>query len=56
MPISETDKNDIILTVEIELERMFTVLSNRFNRISPDESLFLQEIENALKATLTLIE
>jgi hypothetical protein len=56
MPISVTDKNDIIQTVQIELERMFTVLSNRFNRLSPDESRILREIENAFKASLTLIE
>ncbi len=38
-----------MLSVQIELERMFTILTNRKN---PDESTFFDEVEAGMKACL----
>ena len=48
-PLSQIAKDEIMDSVWMELERMFTILTNQ---ISPDESLFLQEVEDAIRGTL----
>jgi len=49
MPLSQTAKDDIMDSVWMELERMFTVLTNQ---TSPDESLFLLDVEAAIRKAL----
>jgi hypothetical protein len=51
MALSAYEKEDILATLTIELERMFTVLSNSYSQ-TEDRSKFLSEIEAEIKATL----
>jgi hypothetical protein len=47
--LSVEAKDDLMLSVQIELERMFTILTNRKN---PDESIFFDEVEAEMKSHL----
>ena len=49
MPLTKPAKNDLMLSVRIELERMFTILTLRK---SPDEIDYLLEVEIAMKSSL----
>jgi hypothetical protein len=56
MPISEDSKKDVLLTVSIEMERMFTILSNYYGRPQEhDIAEYVQGIEKELKTVLGLI-
>jgi hypothetical protein len=52
MAISEVDRNDVISTVLIEMERMFTVLSARFPATLADQSQLLDKIEDTFRNSL----
>ena len=53
MPISQSDREDVLTTVRIELERMFTILSNVYDAPELiDRALFLEEIESTLNGTI----
>ncbi len=52
MPISPSDKEDVISTVLIELERMFTVLSVRFPANLSNQTLLLEKIEAGFRDSL----
>jgi hypothetical protein len=56
MTISKAEKDDVIASVLIELERMFTILSNRFTPEHTEQILLLERIETALKSSLKAIE
>jgi len=56
MPFSEADKEDIMTVVLIEMERMFTVLSNTFNVTDSDEKRYFDKIEKAIRASILNIE
>lgn len=49
MTLTQIAKDDLMMTVYIELERMFTVLSNRN---SPDQGSFIEEVEATIKSSL----
>ncbi|MBC7901166.1 MAG: hypothetical protein H7070_14065 [Saprospiraceae bacterium] len=49
MALSPLDKNDLISSVYIEMERMFTVL---YYRTTPEELQFFHEVESVLKSRL----
>ena len=49
MTLTQIAKDDLMMTVYIELERMFTVLSNRN---SPDKGSFIDEVEATIKSSL----
>lgn len=52
MPISDEEKQDVITSVTIELESMFTILSGQFDPEQKDKVQLLEKIEDALKSTL----
>ncbi len=56
MPISAADKEDVISTVVIELERFFTILSIRFPPDRSEQALLLEKIEAAFRASLKSID
>ena len=56
MPISPSDKEDVISTVLIELERMFTVLTVRYPVTLPEHTLLLKKIEVAFRDGLSLVD
>jgi len=56
MPISKAEKQDVVSTVAIEMERMFAVLSERFPLDLREQALFLQKIEDAFKSSLVYID
>jgi hypothetical protein len=56
MAISQAEKDDVIASALIELERMFTVLSNRFTPEHTEQVLLLERIETVLKSSLRAIE
>jgi len=49
MSLARIEKDDIMDSVWMELERMFTVLANQD---STDKSLFLREVETAMRKSL----
>ena len=53
MALSETEKNDIKAMVLIEVEKMFTELTNRYNtEENHDMMLFLLDTESKIKQSL----
>jgi hypothetical protein len=54
MPVSDEDKQELIDSVSIELERMFTVLSGQFKPEQIDQLQLLEKIEAAFKASLIM--
>ena len=47
------DKNDVKAMVLIEIEKMFTEMTNKYNSVENHEMmLFLLDVENRLKQTL----
>lgn len=53
MQLSRAEKADLVLSVHIEMERMFGVLSHRK---SPEQIAFIAEIEAAMKAFISNYE
>jgi hypothetical protein len=50
MPASQIDRDDVLITVSIEMERMFTILTNYYSR--PGDRIharYLEQIEAELK-------
>jgi hypothetical protein len=57
MSLSKDEKNDIKAMVLIELENMFTGITNKHNTPENHEMmLFLMDIENRVKQTLMEID
>lgn len=56
MTISPDDKDDVVSSVMIEMERMFTVLSIRFPPDHPDQALLLKKVETDFKAALETVD
>lgn len=53
MALSENEKNEVKQKVLIELENMFTAMSNQYNTEENQEMmLYLMDIENAIKQAL----
>ena len=53
MPLSETEENDIKVLVLLEIERMFTEMSNKYNiKENREMMLFLLDIESKTKQSL----
>jgi len=56
MPLSESEIEDAKATILIELERMFTIVSNYYkSKDSPDNVLFLIDVEKALRESLVKV-
>lgn len=56
MPISPDAKEDLLLTVDIELQRMFSVLTNCYDGHEyRDHAVLLPQIETTLKKSLGTI-
>jgi len=50
MELSKRDKEDVLLNVRIEMERMFGILTNHYNRTERERSMpMLTEIETRFK-------
>lgn len=56
MTMSTTVKEDVVSTVLIELERMFTILSTRFPPELREQSLLVKKLEKSFKAALRSID
>jgi hypothetical protein len=54
MSITQTEKEEILRTFLIELERMFAVVSGQYHRLNHSE-LFISEVETKLKTSLASI-
>ncbi len=52
MPLSESDRNDVILSVIIEMERMFDILATRYPPELDDQTEMLANIESTFKNML----
>ena len=50
MELSKRDKEDMLLNVRIEMERMFSILTNHYNRAERERSMpMLTEVETLFK-------
>lgn len=56
MPISKAEREELLTSVFIEMEKMFTILSNCVKPGHDDERLLLDKIETAFKSILPTIE
>ena len=54
MSIAQMEKEEILRTFLIELERMFAVVSGQYHRLN-DSDLFISEVETKLKTSLASI-
>ncbi len=56
MPLSESEIDEAKATVLIELERMFTIVTNYYkSKGSPDNVLFLIDVEKTLRESLVKV-
>lgn len=56
MQISNAEKRDVISSVLIEMERMFTVLCERFPVQCRDQNAFVHKIEADFKSKLVFLD
>ena len=53
MALSENEKNEVKQKVLLELEHMFTEMSNQYNSVeNHDMMLYLMDVEKAIKKAL----